>query len=47
MITPSALNFVVVGLFVIIFSFLWKMGAAQLVRRNSESPVGKAMAAIY
>ena len=44
---PSALNFLIIGAMVVIFSFLWKMGAASLVRRNSDSPVGKAMAAIY
>ena len=47
MITPSTLNFVVVALMVVIFSFLWKMGASALVKRNSESPLGRAMAAIY
>src|SRR5262245_15688682 len=47
MIMPSALNFLIVGAMIVIFSFLWKMGAASLVRRNSDSPVGKAMAAIY
>lgn len=42
MITPSALNFVTVACFVVIFSFFWRMAAAKL----SERPVGQAMAAI-
>lgn len=42
LITPSALNVVIIGLSVIIFSFLWRMLAARL----SEQPVGKAMAMI-
>lgn len=43
MIQPTALNFVVVALMIVIFQFLWNMGAAALVKRNPESPVGKAM----
>lgn len=47
MIQPSALNFVTVSLMFVIFAFLWRYAAAALVTRNSDSPVGKAMAAIY
>lgn len=47
MIQPTALNFVVFACFMIIFAFMWRMGAAALVKRNADSPVGKAMAAIY
>lgn len=43
MIQPTALNFVIVALFFVIFQFLWNMAAAALVSRNPESPVGKAM----
>lgn len=43
MIQPTALNFVIVALMMVIFQFLWNMGAAALVKRNPESPVGKAM----
>jgi hypothetical protein len=39
-ITPSALNVLIVGAMMVIFTFLWRMLAAQL----SESPVGQAMA---
>jgi hypothetical protein len=46
-ILPSALNFLTVAAFVIIFSFMWKMGAAALISRNPDSPVGKAMGAIF
>lgn len=40
MIVPSALNVVIVGLMMVIFTFLWRMLAAKL----SDSPVGQAMA---
>lgn len=40
MITPSALNVLIIGASVLIFSFLWRMAAA----RWSESPIGQAMA---
>lgn len=42
MITPSALNVLVIGLSVIIFTFLWRMAAA----RYSDRPLGQAMAAV-
>lgn len=42
MIQPSALNVLIIGLSVVIFSFLWRMAAARL----SEHPVGQAMAVI-
>lgn len=40
MIAPSALNVIIIGLSVVIFSFFWRMLAARM----SEGPVGKAMA---
>lgn len=40
MITPSALNVLIIGASVLIFSFLWRMLAAQL----ADGPIGKAMA---
>jgi hypothetical protein len=42
MITPSALNVVIIGLSMIIFSFLWRMLAAKLAEHNN--PIGDAMA---
>jgi len=42
MINPTALNVVIIGLSVIIFSFLWRMAAA----RWSDTSTGQAMAAI-
>ena len=42
MITPSALNVVIIGLSVVIFSFLWRMLAAKLSEKGSS--VGDAMA---
>ena len=40
MIVPSALNVIVVGFMMVIFTFLWRMAAAKL----SDSPIGQAMA---
>jgi hypothetical protein len=40
MIVPTAMNVIVVGLMMIIFTFLWRMLAAKL----SENSVGQAMA---
>jgi hypothetical protein len=42
MVTPSALNVLIIGASVIIFSFLWRMAAAHM----SDRPVGQAMATI-
>lgn len=42
MIQPTALNLLVVGAFMIIFTFLWRAAAAQL----AERPVGQAMATV-
>jgi hypothetical protein len=42
MIAPSALNVVIIGLSVVIFSFFWRMLAARLADR--DSPIGDAMA---
>lgn len=42
MITPSALNVLVVGAMMVIFTFLWRMLAAKL--SENGSPVGDAMA---
>ncbi len=40
MITPSALNVLIIGSSMVIFTFLWRMLAARL----SESSTGQAMA---
>jgi hypothetical protein len=40
MIAPSALNVIIIGLSMVIFSFLWRMLAAKL----SDTSVGQAMA---
>lgn len=42
MVTPSALNVVIVGLMMVIFTFLWRMLAAKL--SENGSPIGDAMA---
>ena len=39
---PSALNVIIVGLMMIIFSFVWRMIAAKL----SDNSIGQAMAAV-
>lgn len=39
-ITPSALNVLIIGFSVVLFSFLWRMLAAKL----SDGPYGQAMA---
>lgn len=45
MITPSALNVLIIGLSMVIFSFIWRMVSAYLVTRGSI--VGNGMAAVY
>jgi hypothetical protein len=42
MVQPSALNVIIVGLMMIIFTFLWRMLAARLAENNNA--IGDAMA---
>lgn len=42
MVQPSALNVLIVGAMMVIFTFLWRMLAAKL--SENGSPVGDAMA---
>lgn len=42
MVQPTALNILIIGLSVVVFNFLWRMGAAALVNRNPDSGLGKA-----
>jgi hypothetical protein len=44
-IQPSALNVLIIGLSVVIFSFLWRMLAVKL--SENDHPIGKAMAAAF
>lgn len=44
MITPSALNVLVIGFSMVIFAFFWRMLAAKL--SENGSPIGDAMAVI-
>lgn len=46
MIQPTALNILIIGFAMIIFSFLFRMSAAYLVKRNPDSGLGKAMAVV-
>ena len=44
MITPSAMNVLIIGFSVVIFAFLWRMLAAKLSERGSA--IGDAMAVV-
>lgn len=46
MIQPTALNILVIGMSMVIFSFLWRMAASALISRNPDSGLGKAMSVI-
>lgn len=46
MVQPTALNILIIGLAVVIFSFLWRMSASALASRNPDSGLAKAMAVI-
>jgi hypothetical protein len=46
MIQPTALNILVIGMSMVIFTFLWRMGASALISRNPDSGLGKAMSVI-
>lgn len=46
MVQPTFINFVVIGLMVIIFNFVWRMAAGALVTRNPDSKLGAAMGAL-
>lgn len=46
MVQPTALNILVIGFSMVIFTFLWRMAAAALVSRNPDSGLGKAMAVV-
>lgn len=41
MVNISALNVIIIGLMMVIFTFLWRMAAAKLAERNS--PFADAM----
>jgi hypothetical protein len=43
MIQPTFLNILIIGLSMVIFTFLWRMAAAALANRNPESGLAKAM----
>lgn len=43
-VTPSALNVLIVGFMMVVFTFLWRMTAAKLSERGS--PIGEAMAVV-
>lgn len=42
MISPSALNVLIIGFSMLIFTFIWRYVAAKL----AESPIGQGMAAV-
>jgi hypothetical protein len=46
MVQPTALNILVIGFSMVIFTFLWRMAAAALVSRNPDSGLGQAMSVV-
>lgn len=44
MVTPSALNVLIIGFSMVIFAFMWRMVAAKLTEKGS--PIGDAMAVV-
>lgn len=46
MVQPTALNILIIGFSMVLFAYLWRMGASALVSRNPDSGLGKAMAVI-
>lgn len=44
MVTPSALNVLIIGFSMVIFAFIWRMVAAKLTEKGS--PIGDAMAVV-
>ena len=46
MVQPTALNILIIGFSMVIFTFLWRMAASALVTRNPDSGLGKSMLVI-
>lgn len=46
MVQPTALNLLIIGFSMVIFTFFWRMAAAALTTRNPDSGMGKAMSVI-
>lgn len=46
MIVPSAMNVIIIGLSMIIFTFLWRMAAAYLVRKGHDNGAGAMAVAL-
>lgn len=46
MIVPSTMNVVIIGLSMVIFTFLWRMIAAFLVRKGYENTAGAMAVAL-
>lgn len=46
MVQPTALNILIIGLSMVIFSFMWRMAASAIVDRNPDSGFGQAMGTI-
>lgn len=45
-IQPTFLNIIIIGLSMVVFSFLWQMAAVALLARNPDSGLGKAMSVV-
>jgi len=46
MIVPSTMNVIIIGLSMVIFTFLWRMAAAVLVRKGHENAAGAMAVAL-
>lgn len=46
MVQPTALNILVIGLSMVVFTFLWRMAAMALTSRNPDSGLGQAMSVV-
>lgn len=46
MVQPTALNILIIGFSMVIFTFMWRTMASALVDRNPDSGLGQAMGTI-
>lgn len=46
MVQPTALNILVIGLAMVVFTFIWRRTAEFLVDKNPDSGPGKAMSTL-
>lgn len=46
MVQPTALNFVIIGMMVLIFNFMMRLAAGWLIQRNPDSELGAALGSL-